>query len=189
MRLFAAILLAATVAHPGHAFNSQGRPLNSGQLVNSVSQLKVASEDLSIQDSTEVPPFDTDIAAQFTITVCTSTSCTRKLKEAGLGQYDVLGELYAQAQSVNLEKSMTIEDGGCQGGRNCKLGPCVGITHEDFDGNVALEGMHATEFRESVFHNVLTPSDAARVWGCMENAVSLMTEEANENDEGSCDDY
>lgn len=93
---------------------------------------------------------DPDIAAQFTIQVCTSTSCTRKLIDAGLDQYHVLGELYAQAQAVNLEQVMIIEDGGCNGGKNCKMGPCVAILHEEFDGNVALEGMNSKEFTERV---------------------------------------
>lgn len=93
---------------------------------------------------------DPDIAAQFTIQVCTSTSCTRKLTDAGLDQYHILGELYSQAQAVNLEKIMIIEDGGCQGGKNCKAGPCVAILHDEFDGNVALEGMNSNEFTERV---------------------------------------
>ena len=93
---------------------------------------------------------DPDIAAQFTIQVCTSTSCTRKLTDVGLDQYHVLGELYAQAQAVNLEQVMIIEDGGCQGGKNCKMGPCVAILHDEFDGNVALEGMNSNEFTERV---------------------------------------
>ncbi len=71
-------------------------------------------------------PLDPNIAAQFTIQVCTSTSCTRKLNEAGLDQYHVLGEIYARAQSVNLEKCMIIEDGSCQGGKNCKMGEFLG---------------------------------------------------------------
>ncbi|KAL3766692.1 hypothetical protein ACHAW5_006950 [Stephanodiscus triporus] len=127
------------------------------------------------------PTLDPDIAAQFTIQVCTSTSCTRKLNKVGLDRFHVLGEIYAQAQSANLEKRMTIEDGGCQGGRNCKMGPCVAILHEDFEGNVALEGMNSNEFLERVFHNVLTNDDAGRVWGCIENAISLMAEEFNTN--------
>lgn len=32
------------------------------------------------------------------------------------------------------------------------------------------------------FHNVMTNDDAARVWDCVENAISLMAEEANENE-------
>ena len=62
----------------------------------------------------------------------------------------MLGEIYAKAQSANVESSMTIEDGGCQGGKNCRLGPCVAVLHEDFVGNVALEGMDSNEFRERV---------------------------------------
>ena len=79
------------------------------------------------------PTLDPDIAAQFTIQVCTSTSCTRKLDKARLDQFHVLGEIYAQAQSVNLEKCMIIEDGGCQGGKNCKMGEFHGAM-----GNIFL---------------------------------------------------
>ncbi len=82
------------------------------------------SLNISIQSTKS--PLDPDIAAQFTIQVCTSTSCTRKLNEAGLDQYHVLGEIYARAQSANLEKCMIIEDGGCQGGKNCKMGEFLG---------------------------------------------------------------
>ncbi|KAL3807746.1 hypothetical protein ACHAXA_008380 [Cyclostephanos tholiformis] len=126
---------------------------------------------------------DPDIAAQFTIQVCTSTSCTRKLNEAGLDQYHVLGEIYARAQSVNLEKIMIIEDGGCQGGKNCKMGPCVAILHNDFFGNVALEGMNSNELLERVFHNILTNDDVERVWNCVENAISLMEAESQNDDD------
>ncbi len=77
---------------------------------------------LSFSVQSTKSPLDPVIAAQFTIQVCTSTSCTRKLNEAGLDQYHVLGEIYARAQSANLEKCMIIEDGGCQGGKNCKMG-------------------------------------------------------------------
>jgi len=93
---------------------------------------------------------DPTIAARFTVQVCTSTSCTRKLNQLGLDQYHVLGEIYAQAQAVDLEKCTIIEDGGCQGGKNCKIGPCVSVQHEDFHGNVALEGMNSNEFQERV---------------------------------------
>lgn len=106
---------------------------------------------LSLRASSHSTKHYLDIAAQFTIQVCTSTSCTRKLIDAGLDQYHVLGELYAQAQAVNLEKVMIIEDGGCQGGKNCKMGPCIAILHEEFDGNVALEGMNSKEFTERVY--------------------------------------
>lgn len=179
----AILLVAVTTIYPCLAFHSPGRPLNPVRTSNAASLLRAADE-ASERQSTK-PSLDPEIAAQFTIQVCTSSSCTRKLQDVGLDQYDVLGEIYAQAQSANVEKIMIIEDGGCQGGRNCKMGPCVAVMHEDFEGNVALEGMRSTEFRESVFHNVLTGEDAARVWSCMENAVSLMTDEANANNEDS----
>jgi hypothetical protein len=95
------------VIHHCRAFHqNHRRPLNS----------------LSFSIQSTKSRLDPDIAAQFMIQVCTSTSCTRKLKEAGLDQYHVLGEIYARAQSANLEKFMIIEDGGCQGGKNCKMG-------------------------------------------------------------------
>mmetsp|Transcript_14798 Transcript_14798/g.32147 ORF Transcript_14798/g.32147 Transcript_14798/m.32147 type:complete len:185 (+) Transcript_14798:126-680(+) len=176
----AILLVAVTTIYPCFAFHSVGRPPNPS--TNAASLLR-ASDDAAVQHSAE-SSLDPSIAAQFTIQVCTSTSCTRKLKDAGLDQYQALGEIYAQAQSANLEKSMIIEDSGCMGGRNCKMGPCVAVMHEDFEGNVALEGMNSNEFQESVFHNVLTNDDAARVWSCMENAISLMADEANANNEG-----
>lgn len=97
-----------------------------------------------------ITPLDPKVAQQFTIQVCTATSCCRKMNELGLDKYHTLGEIYAKAQEGNIETSMIIEDGGCQGGKNCKLGPCVAILHEDFDGNVALDGMGSAEFRERV---------------------------------------
>lgn len=93
---------------------------------------------------------DPNIASDFTIQVCTSTSCSKRLQRMGLDQYHVLGELYARAESHNVETFMIIEDGPCQGGKNCNLGPCVAVLHDDFYGNVALEGMNSNEFRERV---------------------------------------
>ena len=93
-------------------------------------------------------PLDPIAASDFTIQVCTSTNCSKRLRQ--LDRYHVLGEIYARAQAWNVEECMIIEDGSCQGGKNCKLGPCVAILHEDFDGNVALEGMSGNEFKERV---------------------------------------
>lgn len=120
---------------------------------------------------------DPDIAAQFTMTVCTSTSCSRKLKDQGLDRYHVLGEIYALAQEANVNECVIIEDGACLGGKNCKLGPCVAISHEDFVGNVALEGMNSGEMQARVFHGVSSTGQTQRVWSCMENAINLMAEE------------
>jgi hypothetical protein len=30
-------------------------------------------------------------------------------------------------------------------------GPCVAVLHDDFDGNVALDGMNSKEFQERVY--------------------------------------
>ncbi|KAL7544088.1 hypothetical protein ACHAXR_013538 [Thalassiosira sp. AJA248-18] len=183
MMSYAAVLLAvAATIYPSSAFYS-GRPSKLIRLSNDCplraadDASVITADDASVITPISKPCLDPNIAAQFTIQVCTSTSCTRKLNQQGLDQYHVLGEVYAQAQAANMEKCMIIEDGGCQGGKNCKMGPCVAILHEDFDGNVALEGMNSNEFRERVFHNVVTNDDAARIWDCMENAISLMAEE------------
>lgn len=123
---------------------------------------------------------DKSIAQQFTIQVCTSTSCCKKLQNLGLDQYHLLGELYEKAKIDNIETDLIIEDGGCRGGKNCKLGPCVAVLHEDFDGSVALEGMGQSEFNERVFHGVSMQDDVDRVWGCVANAIDLMADEENE---------
>ncbi|KAL7445179.1 hypothetical protein ACHAXH_009741 [Discostella pseudostelligera] len=106
------------------------------------------------------------------------------MNDAGLDQYHVLGEIYALAQAAKVERCMIVEDGGCQGGRNCKMGPCVAILHEDFDGNVALDGMNSKEFQDRVFHNILTDDDIGRVWASMENAIKVMEEECDTDDAG-----
>lgn len=124
---------------------------------------------------------DKRTAQQFTIKVCTSTSCSKKLQQLGLDRYQVLGDLYEKARIDNVEEDLIIEDGGCRGGKNCKLGPCVAIFHEDFDGSVALEGMGQSEFNERVFHGVSRQDDVDRVWGCVANAIEIMADEANES--------
>jgi hypothetical protein len=116
-------------------------------------------------------------AQQFSIQVCTSTSCCKKLNQLGLDQYYILGEIYEKARLSNIEKEMIIEDGSCQGGMNCKLGPCVAVMHEDFIGSVALKGMGQREFNERVFHGVATDEDVERVWSCVANAINIMTDE------------
>ena len=97
---------------------------------------------------TERLALDPTVASDFTIQVCTSTNCSRRLQQLGLDEYHVLGEIYAKAEARKIEECMIIEDGKCLGGKNCKLGPCVAILHDDFDGPVALEGMTSNEFKE-----------------------------------------
>ena len=130
--------------NPGFIEKSSTIPFPFHMAASSDNQLETTIVDV------ENPPLDPTVAQQFTIQVCTSTSCTKKLNALGLDQYHVLGELYAKAQEANIESCVIIEDGGCRGGKNCKFGPCVAILHEDFDGSVALEGMGSAEFRERV---------------------------------------
>ena len=68
-----------------------------------------------------------------------------------------------------------MEEGACLGA--CKNSPCVAVEHEDFIGQVSIEGMTASEFSDRVFHSVITEEDADRVWLCIENAIKVMTEE------------
>ena len=113
---FVVLSLVAATVHPCFGFQSGGLAhLRPGAI-----PLQASSDDASVQCTKQT--LDPDIASQFTIQVCTSTNCSRKLKEVGLDQYHSLGEIYAQAQAANLEKSVIIEDGGCQGGKNCKMG-------------------------------------------------------------------
>ena len=145
-------LLAAALAtvYPSNAFQSARRS-ESVRVRRSgdAHKLQASQDAFSVQECTK-QYLDPQIASQFTVQVCTSTNCSRKLNQAGLDKYHALGEIYAHAQAANLEKAVIIEDGGCQGGKNCGLGPCVAVLHEDFVGNVALEGMGSAEFRERV---------------------------------------
>ena len=123
----AIMLVGVSTIYHCCAFNhNQERPPRSVQL-------PIIATSLSASIQSAKPPLDADIAAQFTIQVCTSTSCSRKLNKAGLDQYHVLGEIYAQAQSANLEKCMIIEDSGCQGGKNCKMGELHGAKDVSFE--------------------------------------------------------
>lgn len=121
------MVFAAVVALSSHccAFQQVGRHLLTSIRTTTHAAHPPTSSDESISTNAEPRALDSDIASQFTIQVCTSTSCTKKLNEAGLDQYNVLGGIYALAQSANVEKCMIIEDGGCQGGKNCKMGAYV----------------------------------------------------------------
>ena len=115
--------------------------------VNAHFQLASSIGDIPSSSSSSL---DHVTASDFAIQVCTSTTCSKRLQQQGLDQYHILGEIYAKAQERNVQECMIIEDGKCQGGKNCKMGPCVAVLHNDFDGNVALEGMTSNEFTEKV---------------------------------------
>ena len=179
------ILVIATQQLRCHAFHALQAPYHHKQarrlaLLSSSSSLAATGGDQEVTLSSN-KQLDKRTAQQFTIKVCTSTSCSKKLQELGLDRYQVLGDLYEKARIDNVEEDLIIEDGGCRGGKNCKLGPCVAIFHEDFDGSVALEGMGQAEFNERVFHGVSRQDDVDRVWGCVANAIDIMADEGNES--------
>jgi NADH:ubiquinone oxidoreductase subunit E len=139
------LLVAAAAAAHSKAFV----PVHS-RARSSIYMTSLSSSENQSKDTISSQPLDQTAASDFTIQVCTSTNCAKRLKQLGLDQYHILGEIYARAQARNVQNCMIIEDGTCQGGKNCKLGPCVAILHDDFDGNVALEGMSGNEFKERV---------------------------------------
>jgi hypothetical protein len=143
-RLLILLAAAAYQPHPCYTFHA---PATNRFAIKSSLYMSNADQPTEGLDNL---PLDPKVASAFTIRVCTSTNCSKRLQNLGLDQYHVLGEIYARAQDRNVEECMIIEDGGCQGGKNCKMGPCVGVLHEEFDGNVALEGMNGNEFRERV---------------------------------------
>ena len=94
-------------------------------------------------------PLDPTICKDFTILVCRSTSCSQKRKVLGLDEFETFGALYERRESA-YALDVEIEEAPCLGG--CKLAPCVAVTHEDYMGNVALEGMTPNELSARVFH-------------------------------------
>jgi len=103
-----------------------------------------------------------------------STSCSRRRKELGLEPLSTFAAFYSRAKDGGAP-SVRVEEGPCVG--SCKNAPCVAIEHDDFIGNVSLEGMTESEFSDRVFHNIISEEDADRVWSCVENAIQVMAEE------------
>lgn len=93
-------------------------------------------------------PLDPTISSQFKILTCSSTACAKKSQKLGLDEYALFSGLYERKEAANAP-SVTVEETSCLG--CCKVGPCVGIEHEDYYGTVALEGMKPNEFQDRVF--------------------------------------
>ena len=92
---------------------------------------------------------DPTISSQFKIVTCSSTSCRKRMNSLGLDEYAILSGLY-QRKEIAGAPEVTVEESSCLGG--CKVGPCVGVEHEDYFGTVSLEGMEPNEFNDSIFH-------------------------------------
>lgn len=92
---------------------------------------------------------DPTIASQFKIVTCSSTSCRKRMNSLGLDEYAIISGLYQRKEEADAPE-VTVEESSCLGG--CKVGPCVGVEHEDYFGTVSLEGMKPNEFNDSIFH-------------------------------------
>ena len=91
---------------------------------------------------------DPKVSSQFKILTCSSTSCTKRSQAFGLDEYALFSGLYQRKEEAGASP-VEIEESSCLG--CCKVGPCVGIEHEDYYGTVALEGMKPNEFNDRVF--------------------------------------
>ena len=116
-------------------------------------------------------------AQKFKIMVCGSTSCSKQRRILQMDEYSTFGGLYSRAHSSGVE----VEESGCIG--SCKKAPCVAVMHEDFRGYVSLEGMRPAEFSDNRFHKVIFEEDLDRVWECVENAVSEMASDNDDDEE------
>jgi len=114
---------------------------------------------------------------KFKIVTCMSTACSRKRAAMGMDNLCTFGAMYSRASASRVQ----VEEGPCVG--SCNKAPCVTIEHEDFFGSVALEGMTADEFASDTFLHILTEEDADRVWSSVENAVQVMAEAEEDEDD------
>lgn len=93
---------------------------------------------------------DPDIARQFKIIICASDVCKkRSLKTYGLEEYAIFAGILERRDDLCPDLPIRVEEGTCMG--QCKVGPCIGVEHEDYDGFVGLEGMKIDEFNDRVF--------------------------------------
>jgi hypothetical protein len=84
-----------------------------------------------------------DVCSQFTIQVCTSSTCSNRRRTMGQDDGFLVKALYERMESAGAQ-GLQIEESNCLG--QCKKGPCVSVEHDEFEGPVALEGMNPMEF-------------------------------------------
>jgi (2Fe-2S) ferredoxin len=124
------------------------------------------------------------IASQFTILTCASSKCAEQRNQRGLDEYATFSALWERAHTSadSALQQVTVEESPCLGG--CAQGPCVAVTHEEYEGTVGLVGMHPAELADRVFYQIVTEEDADRVWNCVTDAIQgMMEQEDNETDE------
>lgn len=122
---------------------------------------------------------DPNIAKQFKVKICSSTSCEKRSKAFGLEEYALFSGIYERKNEVNLPM-IEIDEAPCMG--CCKFGPCIGVEHEDYEGYVGLEGMESNEITPRIFQNIVTEGDLDRVWDSIENAIRVMAEQEEEEE-------
>jgi (2Fe-2S) ferredoxin len=118
------------------------------------------------------PMLDGSIAGKFTIRTCASTSCSERRRKLHLDEFATYSAFYVMIQE--RAPSLSIDESPCLG--SCRLGPCVAIEHDEYDGPVSVEGMTPDEFAKRVFVNVDTVNRVEHVWSCVENAIRSMAE-------------
>lgn len=161
-KLFALIVSLLAEGHLSEGFSSTSPPGNG----------RFSSRIFSESIPQEVEPADkTEIASQFKILTCTSTSCAKKRELLGQDEYSTFSAFFCRAQNTPV----AVEESPCLG--SCKMSPCVGIAHDEYKGTVALEGMTQQEFSDRVFHEIVDENDADRVWDAVNNAIRVLGEE------------
>ena len=98
-------------------------------------------------DEVEDQRLDPAISSQFTIKICSSTSCAKSVKAMGMDEYHILSGMYARKEGGGATL-VEVEETSCLG--CCNFAPCIGIEHEDYIGTVSLDGMNANEFSDGV---------------------------------------
>jgi (2Fe-2S) ferredoxin len=129
------------------------------------------------------PMLDESIAGKFKIRTCASASCTERRRQLHLDEFATYSAFYVMIQG--RAPSVSIEESPCLG--SCRLGPCVAIEHDEYDGPVSVEGMTPDEFAKRVFVNVDAVERVERVWSCVENAIRSMAEPSPTSGRGNGD--
>ena len=135
---------------------------------------------VSTNPATTCPLLDPSVAGKFKILTCSSTACTKKRKELFQDELSTFTAMYCLKEENNAP-TVQIEESPCLG--NCKMAPCVGIEHDDYEGLVSLDGMTDSEFQARVFHGIAFDDDADRVWSSVENAIRIMAEQEENKEE------
>jgi (2Fe-2S) ferredoxin len=122
-------------------------------------------------------------ARQFKILTCRASACAAQRERYGLDEFATYTALSVRANTLGVP----VEETSCLGA--CQQGPCVAVSHDEYEGNVALQGMTTTEFAQRVFFRIGNDDDADRVWACVEDAIHVMSHEEQENkQDGDHDD-